>query len=252
MMRTLFNAALGVAMCCGVPSAAAGDGQAQVVKINAIKNPEIRSYRTVAAGLDAFDDYHQLAPAVPELRFRMVPRDDLVQPDQPPSLRLAGDDFSQPIPIAPSGHFSVPRSAAAWDSDADLVLNRKKNTYRASVDIRTPGLPDNVRRLGDLRLECKVSVAIGKKEAPFWLVAAANAVLLTGDWCSKLQGEDSGLGYLAQTELTAATLIEGERKLALRTEKRIYTVPIGDASWGNDALVELSYINAANPAGPAE
>jgi hypothetical protein len=240
-MKTLANVVVGVAMCCGVPIGAAQEGQPQVVTINAVKNPEIRSYRTVAAGLDAFDDYHHLAPAVPELRFRMVLRDDLVQADQPPVLRLAGVDFSLPIAIAPSGHFSVPRSTAAWDADADLVLNRKKNTYRASVDIRTPGLRDNVRRLGDLRLECKVSVAIAKKEVPFWLVAAANTVLLTGDWCSKLTGEAKGLSYLSPAELTAATLIQGERKLALTTNQRNYTVPIGDPSWEDDALVELSY-----------
>jgi hypothetical protein len=111
----------------------------------------------------------------------------------------------------------------------------------ASVDIRTPGLRDNARRLGDLRLECKVSVAIAKKDVPFWLVAAANTVLLTGDWCSKLTGEAKGLSYLSPAELTAATLIQGERKLALTTNQRNYTVPIGDPSWEDDALVELSY-----------
>jgi hypothetical protein len=42
-MQTLAKVVLGVAMCCGGPGASAQEGPPQVVKINAIKNPEIRS-----------------------------------------------------------------------------------------------------------------------------------------------------------------------------------------------------------------
>jgi hypothetical protein len=66
-------------------------------------------------------------------------------------------------------------------------------------------------------------------------------VLLTGDWCSKVTGEAKGLSYLSSAELTAAILVQGERKLALTADHRNYTVPIGDRSWEDDALVELSY-----------
>jgi hypothetical protein len=243
IVKPLAQVVLGVAMCGALAGAAAEEAQPQVVKINAVKNPEIRSYRTIEAGLDAFDEYHHIAPAAPELRFRLVVRDDQAEPGQAPGLRLAGDDFSIPIPITPSGHFTVPRSAAARDADAYLILNRKKNTFRASVDIRTPGLAHNVRRLGDLRLECKVAIAIAKKEVSFLAVATVNIMLGTGDWCGKLGGPGSGSGisYMAQDGLASATMVQGERRLALKTSKRDFTVPVGDASWADDALVELSY-----------
>ena len=240
-MKAIAHVVLGVALCGALAGAAAEEAQPQVVQINAVKNPEIRSYRAVEAGLDAFDEYHHIAAAVPELRFRLVLHDDQGEPGQAPGLRLAGDDFSMPIPISPSGHFTVPRSAAARDADASLILNRKKNTFRASVDIRTPGLADNVRRLGDLRLECKVAIAIAKKEVSLLAVAAANIMLGTGDWCSKLGGTGSGISYQAQDILASATLVQGDRRLALKTSKRDFTVPVGDASWANDALVELSF-----------
>lgn len=240
-MKALAPVVLGVALCGALAGAAAEEAQPQVVKITAVKNPEIRSYRTMEAGLDAFDEYHHIAPAAPELRFRLVVHDDQAEPGQAPGLRLVGDDFAMAIPIAPSGHFTVPRSAAARDADAYLILNRKKNTFRASVDIRTPGLADNVRRLGDLRLECKVAIAIAKKEVSFLAVAAANIMLGTGDWCSKLGGTGNGISYQAQDILASATLVQGDRRLALKTSKRDFTVPVGDASWANDALVELSF-----------
>jgi len=36
--------------------------------------------------------------------------------------------------------------------------------YQIVPEVRTPGLPENVRRLGDLRLECKVMIEIAKEE----------------------------------------------------------------------------------------
>jgi hypothetical protein len=129
-------------------------------------------------------------------------------------------------------------------------VNRQKRTFRIVPEVRSPGLPDNVRRLGDLRLECQVVIAIAKQEMPFWVVAAGNTLLLTGDWCSKMKGEGAGSAFVADAQLTAATPMQGERKLALKTDKRVYTVPVGDLGWHDDALVALSYANVENPNAP--
>ncbi|HEY0488846.1 MAG TPA: hypothetical protein VGD30_04975, partial [Telluria sp.] len=120
-------------------------------------------------------------------------------------------------------------------------MNRKKNTYRIWPEIRTPGLSANVRRLGDLRLECEVMVAITKDEAPFWVVAAANSVLLTRDWCSIFKGDKVEYEVAAAAPVTAATMVHGERKRVLKTEKGKVRVPIAEPDWPDDALIELTF-----------
>ncbi len=86
------------------------------------------------------------------------------------------------LPVGSDALFDVPRSQQAWDANAELVLRRKRNEVRVWPYVRTPGLADNQRRLGDLRLECQVFVAL------------ANTVFLTGDWCSFFKDRDTSWG----------------------------------------------------------
>lgn len=222
-------------------SASAQDGNAPVVKIDGMKSPQMHSYRAVVKGLDIFDKLHHLAPAVPEVRFLFQMRGDRIAPDEAPVLRIAGEELSQYVPIGPDGRFSIPRIQQAIDEDAALIMNRKKNTYRIWPEIRTPGLPANVRRLGDLRLECEVMVAIAKDEAPFWVVAAANSVMLTRDWCSIFNGDKADYEVAAAAPVSAATMVHGERKLALKTENGKVKVPIAAPAWPDDTLIELTF-----------
>jgi hypothetical protein len=39
------------------------------VSVSAVKDPEMKSYRAMLAGLDAFEQHHALAPEAPQLRF---------------------------------------------------------------------------------------------------------------------------------------------------------------------------------------
>jgi hypothetical protein len=231
------NASASESASASASTSAADPGQ---VVITGMKNPDMRSYRGAVAGLDAFDEYHRFAPLAPDVQFRLVRRTKSAAPAEPLALRIVGDGEADAIPLAidADGMFTVPRIQAAYDSKADLVLNQKKGKFRALPEVRTPGLPDNVRRLGDLRLECRVQIAVAKYDAPFWVIALVNTILLTGDWC----GHEK-LDWLVTTTvaLTGATLVHGDRRLALKVRDRQFTVPlIGDKSWPDDALVELS------------
>lgn len=245
-------AVLGLALACGPVAAAPQEGEVRSVEINAVRNPEMKSYRAVVAGLDAFDEYHQqMAPGAPGLRFLVVERDEHPAGEQALALRIASDNDSFPVPVSADGYFSVPRSQAAYDSKADLVFNRKKHSFRINPDIRTAGLPANVRRLGDLRLECKVMVAIAKEEMPFWLNATINTLLMSTNWCgAKVRDKYIDFGYDAAAPLAGAMLRNGERTEAVKTTKSGYVVPIGDPSWPDDALIELQF--AADTDVPAE
>jgi len=55
----------------------------------------------------------------------------------------------------------------------------------------------------------------------------------------------------ASAKLSAATLRDGERSLALKVSGKSFRIPIGDTSWSNDALVEVTYAPTASAAEPA-
>lgn len=220
-----------------VPATAAEPGQ---VVITGIKNPDMRSYRAVIAGLDAFEENHRFAPLAPEVRFRLQAKKGSAAQTEVMALRIVGDGDSESIalPIDADGFFLVPRIQAAYDSKADLVLNQKKGKFRAEAEVRTPGLPEDVRRLGDMRLECRVRIAIGKYEAPFWIIAFANGVFLTSDWC----GHDKiGWPITTAAPLAGVTLVNGDRMFELKREGGEYLAPIGDRSWPDDTRIELRF-----------
>lgn len=251
-MRALKVIALGALLLCG--NAAAEEKpvrELEPVHVNAMRNPEVRKYKVILAGLDAFDRHRQLAPAAEKLQFRLTTRKK-DESAQPLSVRLVGDDgFKLPIAIDADRHFVVPRSEAAEDAESELELNRKRRVYRTEPDIRTPGLPVNQRRLGDLRLECKVTVAMAKEEIPTFWVLTINTILLRTDWCGFFGDQDdtsfdgaarkAHFGYRADRPLAGALLIEGNRSALLEVKGDQFDVPIGNASWGDDAVVELTY-----------
>ena len=255
-MRRFTAIALALALCGGATGAAAQDDEVQKVPVNGVKNPEMKSYRAVWKGLEKFDDEHALAPAVPELRFRLMLNKGrnkcigmcsgsslaVLDGHEQVALRIAGDDVSVQVPIAADGYFSVPRSEALYDANADLILNQREGSYKFAADIRTPGLPGNVRRLGDLRLECKVEVAIIKEEIPFWIVALANSVLLSRDWCMASMGkEKANFSFYSPAPLIGATLTFGDRSEKLKTREHSFLVALGDKSWPDDAMIALEY-----------
>jgi hypothetical protein len=227
-------------------SAQAADAPAppapHLVNVNSIKNPEMRSYRSIWAGFKAYDEHHALAPAAP-LRFR------LLRPDGHPAsaadglvLRLASDDSSVPVAIGADGVLDIARSQAAYDADATFILNRKSGTFGARPDIHTPGLPENVRRLGDLRLECRVGVAIVKEQIPFLARAAINTLMLGSDWCGK---KDMHVAFAVEGELEGATIRHGGRAAALELHGDAFMAPIGNQGWPDDALIELAFARPA-------
>ncbi len=260
----LFHAALiyGIALAAGdalaqdtpaasVPAAdvAPGAGRDGVVHVNAIKDPEMHTYRAIAAGMDAFDEAHAIAPAVPQLRFSVRARNGGPLAGPMPLARLAADDFSVALPLDGDGLVTVPRSQAAWDANAELILSRKRKEVRVWPYVRTPGLADNQFRMGDLRLQCRVFTAIVKKEASFWEVSVVNTVLLTSDWCSFFKDSNRTWSEYAPAPISGAVLAEGNRSAKLRVRGRQFDLPIGDTSWGNDALIELDF--SPSPASPA-
>jgi len=149
---------------------------------------------------------------------------------------------SRPVSVGADGLLVIGRGRAAYDADASFILNQKKGRFSAIAEARTPGLPENVRRLGDLRLECRVMVAIAKDGLNFVTRAAINTPMLGSDWCGK---KDMKLSYPVEHVLDSARLSHGGRSVTLDLHGKSYMAPVGNRDWPDDALVALSY--AASP-----
>jgi hypothetical protein len=218
--------------------------EAKSVEIKGVRNPELKTYRVMAAGLEAFDEYRSLAPAAPELRFRLRSRADAQADLEGLQLRVAGDNTSISVPIDGDLTFALPRSQAAADDNADLVLNKPKGRYRWAPDVHTPSVPPNMRRLGDLRLECQVLVAVGKQEMGFMLKAMVNSLLLTSDWCMH---EKVHIGTHVQRQLSKAILLREGHRIALKLNDKGhgFEPPLSDRSYPDDALIALEYADAS-------
>lgn len=77
-MRTLLpidlTVLLGAALLwAGLPAAAQDSkpGSPEEIQVNAMRDPEVRKYAAIVAGLDAFDRHHGMAPRVAALQFRV-------------------------------------------------------------------------------------------------------------------------------------------------------------------------------------
>lgn len=206
------------------------------VQVSSIKDPELRPYSHMVRGLDAWEAKRALAPQA-ELRFELWTRDGKPAIPDGLQLRLAGNEVDIALPLDADATFALPRSQAALDDKADLLLNRKKDAYRWRPHVRTPGVPTGARRLGDLRMECEVSAAVKKEEIPLLYRAGAVAA---GGLCNLPM---VGYIYRAPRRLASAVVVQGERKsgLALHEGGVGYMAPLRDKSWGDDALVVYTF-----------
>lgn len=218
----------------------------QVLEVSGVKDPDWKPYRRMLKGLDAFDEFHQQLAPLADLRFVLRPNGAKIS-FADVTLRIAGPTTSIAIPVAADGTFVIPRSQAAADDNAEMVVNKKKNLLRWRPEIHTPHVPDNARRLGDLRLSCRVMWATEKDDMPFF---QRTALATIGGPCTSSMVH---LFFGTPRTLVSATLVEGERRLPLPLNKDAtgFAPPLHDAKWGNDALVLLEYVPAA-PASTAQ
>ena len=232
------------------------------IEVTALKNPVDKSYRKMVKGMDLFERDHGLAPAA-SLRYRLLQRKPGGEIEHAP-LQILGRSFSQRIAVAEDRTFVLPRERKALDEDAVVQSERRAETMTWRADIHTPGLPSNVRRLGDLRLECEVGMEAG-------LVSQYSVVDRIFDFFEN--GRDYCAGpaqkylFFAERPLFSVTLKSGDRRETLPIQKlyaatingrrselkhcdcealldRAYVLPLGDKSWPNDARVELEYMDA--------
>ncbi len=264
MTRVLVRVIFGLAVLAG-PSAvlAQAAGQPATVKVQSTRDPVDKSYRKMIKGMERFAREHALAPNAP-LRFQLLPRLPTVDMTGI-TLRVAGDTVSLPVSVAADNSFVLPRNELALREDAAVVANRKTTSMTWRAQIVTPGLPAGTRRLGDMRLECRVGVEAGLVSNSSPLFQWINDALTSPE---QVCGSPNG-NYLffADRPLFAVRLRAGERVETLPFSMlyaggeqtradleycdcqvmldRTFYAPIWDSSWPDDTLVEFEYMEDA-------
>ncbi len=233
------------------------------ISTKANRDPVEKSYRKMIRGMDLFEKERATSPGA-SLRFKLLPRKRETDMGRI-EMEVIGSTEAFEVPIAPDHTFTLPRNQKAYDENAQVIPNRKRQTMTWRTEIRTPGLPPNTRRLGDLRLECRVGMEAGLVSNSTNIVGRlARVVLDTPSYCDR---KDPLYLFFADRPLFSVTLVAGDRKEVLPINKlyaaasddpglnndlpycdcevlvdRTYVLPLGDRSWPDDTLVEFDYM----------
>jgi hypothetical protein len=255
---------LGALLCWGAAACASGQAPQdapQVVMVEAVRDVDEVPYRKFYEGMKVFEQNREMAPAA-TLRFRLYPRAGNASFE---GLALALVGTKTEIPVALDAHqtFTLPVDAQLAAEGAVVMTNRKAGTYAWRVDIRTPGLPPDTRRLGDLRLECKVDMK-GAHLRRMVRDPSIVALAATGDPCTYRTFQNP---FFADHPVFNVTLVHGTRRESIAGEwmyansarflpeaayglvdwgharDRQYLPAIADASWPDDTLLEFEYMD---------
>ncbi|MEJ6020931.1 hypothetical protein [Ramlibacter sp. PS4R-6] len=229
--------------------------------------PVEKSYRKMVEGMDLFERLKpEFAPQA-QLRYKLLPRKPGTNMDDV-QLEVVGNTFAYPVAVAPDRTFTLARDAKAIAEDAVVSPNRKRLTMTWRTEVRTPGLPANTRRLGDLRLECRVGIQASLVSNTNPLTQAISDLLTSPTrYCSQ---KNSKYLFFAERALFSVTLESGTRREVLAIDQlyakasddpglkadlpfcdcevmldRTYFLPLGDASWPDDTRVVFEFMEDA-------
>ena len=220
--------------------------------------------------MDVFEQNRSLAPGAP-LRFKLLPRSRETNM-QGIVVNIVSDRVDIRVPVAADNTFALERSQQALKEDAAVVPNRRARSLTWRAEIRSPGLPPNTRRLGDLRLECLVGMEAELVSGSGSVVEQIARAIADRGYCGQRMPE---YFFFAERPLWSVTLAHGNRREVLSIDHmyagmsrevmtgndlrycdcavlldRAYYAPLGDRSWPDDTLIELEYMDEPTRGSP--
>lgn len=177
-----------VALAGNVQAADPAGSGPQVVHVNgtALGQPMAWRYALLQTARATFEQHAAAQAPGAQLSFRL-PRADPAQEGN--LVEIVSGDKRLPLAMAAPASFALPGRDTVDDGDAMVVANKDfpKGSYlHPNVQVRSPGLPANVVRMGDLRLACAAQVAMAKKESlKFRLLLGT--VGLFADLCGEME-----------------------------------------------------------------
>jgi hypothetical protein len=223
---TLF---LGVSLCFGQSPSQ----PEEEVLVNATKSPFSIDAKALRRAAAAFDKDRALAPEAP-LRFRAT---DRAPTGEALRIWIERGDTVETVLVGTDGLLSLPQLAFA--DGARLLANRSKEALTLNPEILTPGTALHTRRLGDLRLQCRVELSLYIHEEPLYIRALMPPVGMVCN--SKNFGYYVNAGFEVESiEIRGADAykaVRGDRSKAF--SRGGYAAPLGDRSISDDAIIEL-------------
>lgn len=204
------------------------------VLVNASKSPFSIDAKALRRAAATYEKDRSLAPEAP-LRFRVIDRTPNAE-----SLRIwiERDDDVETVAVGADGLLSLPPTAFA--KGARLQANRSGKDLKMLPEILSPGTTLRVRRFGDLRLQCRVTLSFTLDELPLYIRAMVPPV---GMVCNS-----KNFGYYAYTgfQVESAEIRGADAYKAVRGDKSMaitkggdYVAPLHDRSISDDAIIEL-------------
>ena len=219
-----------------------------------------KSFRKMVRGMDYFEKAQVARAPAASLRFKLLPRKPATDMEHI-VLEVIGSSFSYAVTVAPDHTFVLEQDVTAMAEDAVVSTNRKRLSMTWRTEIRTPGLPPHIRRLGDLRLECEVGLEadLVSNSSPFDKIF--DLFTDSKGYCNR---KDTKYLYFAERPVFSVTLVAGARREVLPIDRlyamasddpdlkrdlpycdcemlvdRTYFLPLGDRSWPDDTRVEF-------------
>jgi hypothetical protein len=170
------------------------------------------------------------------MAFRL-PKVDAAQTGN--QVEIVGADHRVPLAMASPNTFALKRGTLAEDSDSMVVVNRhfpKGEFNHPLVVVRSPGLPDGVKRMGDLRLACAAQMEMAKTEGLEFRATLAAASLFGFNVCDKLEATkvDEPTG-----PYDTVTIEDGGRRL-VQAAKDKHPPELGDKGWSDNARISYT------------
>jgi len=228
-----------------------------------------RDTKTVGHLLKAEQIFQAERALAPEgvLRFKVFGRKE-AEASRLVDLVLLAPQGALPIALEADGRFALDEAWRALEPGTELHsrLRDGKVTWRA--DVRTLGSTAQLRRLGDLRLQCRASFfsGVARTAGPGGLFIHLLKPLVNGcdsgrfAWSSFADAPVFGIRLrhgqrvqqISQTALGGMGNLEGlslplyDWSYSLRHQ--LYRLPLGDSAWPDDTRVEFESID--DPAAP--
>lgn len=201
-----------------------------------VGEPMAWRYRLLQTAQQVFDEHAAAQAPGAALSFRL-PKVDPAQTGNQVEIVRAGKRI--PLPMDSSVSFALPADAAAAQEDAMVVVNRnfaKGNVNHPLVQVRSPGLPEGVRRMGDLRLACAAQIEMAKAERLKFRALLATASLFGLDVCDKLSVADLDA---PAGPYDTVTVEDGGRRLVQPAKDKNLT-RLSDKGWSDDARISYT------------
>lgn len=267
MLERLRDATVAVGLWLAVTANAAWaqPPQAQLGRVQVQgESAMAREQKTLAQLFKAealFEKHHALAPAA-ALKFKVYARMQ-AETTQALELGLMAPTGRQPLALDVEDRFAIDPAWRGLPERTEVRSRLADGRVTWRPDIRTPGVPDGERRLGDLRLQCRVGFGSGVARGATGFGWLRSLVI---DDC---EDRDWSPSNFADQPIFAVTLVHGERRLTLSERllhglrdsgakdydwgfslrERMFRLPMGDASWPDDTRVVFEAMDdpAASP-----